>query len=87
MVQRPSLFFRVKYQGKKMSYKEYKIINVVEGGLGTVFLGASGIPMKKMEMALNQEAADGWQVVFQVIEQKRFLLFWKRESVVITLGR
>jgi hypothetical protein len=70
-----------------MSYKEYKVINVVEGGLGTVFLGASGIPMKKMELELNQEAADGWQLVFQVIEQKRFLLFWKRESVVITLGR
>lgn len=70
-----------------MSYKEYKIINVVEGGLGTVFLGASGIPIKKMEVTLNQEAAEGWQVVFQVVEQKRFLLFWKRESIVITLGR
>ncbi len=70
-----------------MTYKEYKVINVVEGGLGTIFLGASGIPMKKMEVTLNQEAASGWQLVFQVIEQKRFLLFWKRESVVITLGR
>jgi hypothetical protein len=70
-----------------MSYKEYKVINVVEGGLGKVFLGASGIPMKKMELELNKEAAEGWQLVFQVIEQKRFLLFWKRESVVITLAR
>ena len=70
-----------------MAYKEYKIIHVVEGGLGTIFLGASGVPIKKMETALNVEAAEGWNLVFQVIEQKRFLLFWKREAVIITLGR
>jgi hypothetical protein len=70
-----------------MAYKEYKVLYVVEGGLGTIFLGASGIPIKKMEAALNEVAADGWEVVFQVIEQKRFLLFWKREAVIITLAR
>lgn len=70
-----------------MAYKEYKVLHVVEGGLGTIFLGASGIPIKKMEVALNKEAADGWNVVFQIVEQKRFLLFWKREAVIITLGR
>jgi hypothetical protein len=70
-----------------MAYKEYKVLYIVEGGLGTIFLGASGIPIKKMEIALNKEAADGWSVVFQVIEQRRYLLFWKREAVIITLGR
>jgi hypothetical protein len=70
-----------------MAFREYKILHIVEGGLGTIFLGASGIPIKKMEVALNKEAADGWAVVFQVVEQKRFLLFWKREAVIITLGR
>jgi len=70
-----------------MAYKEYKVLYVVEGGLGTIFLGASGIPIKKMEAALNEAAADGWEVVFQIIEQKRFLLFWKREAVIITLAR
>mgnify|MGYP000873022481 CR=1 FL=1 len=70
-----------------MQYKEYKVIHVVEGGLGTIFLGASGIPIKKMETTLNKEAAQGWSVVFQLVEQKRFLLFWKREAVIITLGR
>ena len=70
-----------------MQYKEYKVVCVVEGGLGTVFLGASSIPIQKMEMALNKEGADGWAVVFQVVEKKRFLLFWKREAVIITFGR
>jgi hypothetical protein len=40
-----------------------------------------------METALNKEVAEGWQVVFQIVEQKRLLLFWKREAVIITLGR
>jgi hypothetical protein len=70
-----------------MTYKEYKVITVVEGGLGTIFLGSSAIPVKKMENILNKEAIDGWQVVFQILEQKRLLLFWKREAVIITLGR
>ncbi len=70
-----------------MAFKEYKVIHIVEGGLGTIFLGASGIPVKKMETTLNKEAAAGWELVFQVLEQKRFLLFWKREAVIITLGR
>ena len=70
-----------------MAFSEYKVINVIEGGLGTIFLGASSIPIAKMETAMNKEAAEGWQVVFQVVEKKRFLLFWKREAVIITFGR
>jgi len=70
-----------------MSFKEYKVIHIIEGGLGTIFLGASGIPIRKMEATLNEHAASGWQVVFQVIEKKRFLLFWQREAVIVTLGR
>ena len=31
-------------------------------------LGSSGLPTKKLEAVLNEEAAQGWQVVFQVLE-------------------
>tara|TARA_Y100001968_G_C18926342_1_gene512176 strand:+ start:258 stop:482 length:225 start_codon:yes stop_codon:yes gene_type:complete len=68
-------------------YQEYKVVHVVEGGCGTIFLGSSGLPLKKLEAVLNESAAEKWEVVFQVIEKKRFLLFWSREAVVITLGR
>jgi hypothetical protein len=68
-------------------YTQYKVKVIVEGGCGTLLLGASGLPVKKMEAELNQEAAEGWQVVFQVIEKKRFWLFWKREAIILTLGR
>ena len=70
-----------------MSYKEYKVLHVTEGGLGTIIFGASGIPIKQLEVTLNKEALDGWTLIFQVVEQKRFLLFWKREAVIITLAR
>lgn len=70
-----------------MEFNEYKVVTIVEGGFGTIFLGASGIPVKKMEETLNDEVVHGWQVVFQIIESKRFLLFWSREAVIITLGR
>jgi len=78
---------RGKYQEIPMNYKEFKVVHIVEGGCGTVLLGSSGIPIKKMEITLNELAADGWQVVFQVIERKRFMLFWVREAVIVTLGR
>ena len=68
-------------------YKEYKVLHIVEGACGTIFLGSSGLPIKKLEAVLNEEAAQGWEVVFQVIEQKRMLLFWQREAVVLTLAR
>lgn len=68
-------------------FKEYRVVHIAEGGCGTIFLGASGLPIRKVEAELNALAADGWQVVFQVLEQKRFWLFWQREAMIVTLGR
>lgn len=68
-------------------FKEYKMVHIAEGGCGTLLLGSSGLPLKKIEAELNRLAADGWQVVFQVLEMKRFWLFWQREAVIVTLGR
>ena len=70
-----------------MEFKEYKVIYITEGGCGTLLFGASGLPIQKLEAELNAHAADGWQLVFQTLENKRYLLFWKREAVIITLGR
>lgn len=70
-----------------MQFDEYKVIHVAEGGCGTILLGSSGIPTKKLEKVLNDEAAEGWQVAFQIVENKRFLFLWTREAVIVTLGR
>ncbi len=71
-----------------MKYSRYKVIEISENSLGIILTGASKLPLKKMQDTLNMEVyKEGWQVVFQVIESKRFLLFWQKESVVITLGK
>ena len=67
--------------------KEYKIEVVVEGALGTLFLGASKLPVAKMEEVMNRYGAQGWELEFMVVEQKRLMLFWQREAAVITFSR
>ncbi len=68
-------------------FKEYKMVEIAEGGCSTILLGSSKLPIQKIEQELNRYSKEGWQVVFQVIESKRFLLFWSRESLIVTLGR
>ena len=70
-----------------MGFDEYKVVHVGEGGCGTILLGASGLPIQKLEQILNDAATEGWQVAFQVVESKRFLWFWTREAIILTLGR
>jgi len=70
-----------------MSYSQYEVIEVSESGFSTLLFGGARLPLAKIEGALNNYASEGWSVVFQVIEQKRFLLFWTRESLVITFGK
>jgi hypothetical protein len=67
--------------------KEFKIEIIKEGALGTILLGASSLPIKKMETVLNQYGQNGWDVSFQLIEQRRLFLFWQRESAIITFSR
>ena len=74
-------------QAVQSSFSEYKVVLITEGGCGTLLLGSAGLPVKKMEATINQHASKGWQVVFQIVENKRFLLFWTREAVIITFGR
>ena len=67
--------------------KEYKVEVIKEGVLSSLFLGASKMPIKKMEAVMNKYGNEGWEVSFQVIEQHRLFLFWTREAVVITFVR
>ena len=68
-------------------YKEYKIVQFTEGGCGTIFFSSSGLPIKKIENEINKMASEEWQMVFMVLEQKRFWLFWTREAAIVTFGR
>lgn len=70
-----------------MPKKEYKVLVVKEGAVGTLFLGASKLPIKKIEETLNMYGREGWGLDFMVIEQHRMFLFWQREAAIITLSR
>ena len=67
--------------------KEYKVEIIKEGALGTILLGSSKLPLKKMEEVMNKYGENGWEIAFQLIEKHRMLLFWSREAVIITFSR
>ena len=67
--------------------KEFKVEIIKEGALGTIFLGSSKLPFKKMDSVMNQYGEQGWDVSFQLIERYRMLFFWSREVVIITFSR
>lgn len=67
--------------------QQYKVELVTEGGCGTLLLGSSSLPVAQMEAVMNRFAAQGWRVHFMLVEQRRFMLFWKRETAVITFVR
>lgn len=65
----------------------YSVELVREGVLGTLFFGASKVNEQKLEKILNKKASEGWVMKFMVIESRRLLLFWSRETVIITFER
>lgn len=68
-------------------FKEYKVIRITENGCSTVLLGVATLPIDTIQQRINDEARNGWQVVFQIIERTRYLLFWKRETMIVTFER
>jgi hypothetical protein len=65
----------------------YKVVEVKENALSSLFLGASRMPIQKMEEAMNEYGKMGWEMVFMVIEQQRLLFFWTREVAVLTFTK
>jgi hypothetical protein len=67
--------------------KHYKVIKIAEGGCSTVLFGAAPLKPELIEENLNREATQGWKVIFQIIERSRYLLFWSRETMIVTLEK
>ena len=70
-----------------MATKEYKIEIVEEGGCSTFLLGSARFPKRKFQRLCNKMSQDGWEVVFQVMESRRFLLFFNKEACIVTFAR
>ncbi|WP_341503145.1 DUF4177 domain-containing protein [Gallaecimonas sp. GXIMD4217] len=67
--------------------KEYKAVIYQEGMLGSLFLGQSKIDPERFSEFLNENARQGWRVVTMEKDQRRMLLFWKREAYVVLMER
>ena len=67
--------------------KEFKVEVVSESALSTLFLGSAKMPIKKIESVMNENGLQGWEVVFQIVENRRMFLFFNREAMVITFAR
>ena len=66
---------------------EYRVEVIMEGGIGTVLAGSSKLSINKLNNLLYRYGRDGWRMDFMLLEQRRMLLLWKREAVIITFSR
>lgn len=67
--------------------KEYKIVIYQESAFGSFLLWQSKIDPLKLTDFLNEHAKEGYRVVTMERENRRMLLFFSREAMVITLER
>ena len=65
----------------------YSVEQYSEGAIGTILLGGSKFNPAKLSNMINAQAAQGYRMIFQVKEERRMLLFWKRESIIMTFEK
>jgi len=65
----------------------YEVRLVSQGVLGTLLLGRSRIRAEAVSGVLNEMGSRGYRNTFQVLESRRFLIFWQRETLIITFER
>ncbi|MBP5399311.1 MAG: DUF4177 domain-containing protein [Alphaproteobacteria bacterium] len=67
--------------------KEYKIFLYSENVFASIFFNGGKVDPVKLTQALNQQAAQGWEVKTLQRENRRTLLFFSREAFVFVLER
>lgn len=66
---------------------EYHVEVVMEGALGAFFLGESKVKPSTLIKVMNRCGADGWELKTMVVEQRRMLLLWNRDAVIMSFAR
>lgn len=66
---------------------EYKVAIYREGMLGSLFLGQSKVDPLKFTEFLNENGAEGWEVISMEKEIRRMLIFFSREAFICIMKR
>lgn len=66
---------------------EYKVVIYQESGLSSFFFGEAKVDPVRFSAFLNKNAQEGWRAVTMQKDQRRMLLFWKREAYVVIMER
>jgi len=66
--------------------KQYHVTTIQETALSAIF-GRAALPTHDMQNLMNRLAADGWILKSVVIETRRILFFWHRQTAIITFER
>jgi hypothetical protein len=66
---------------------EYRVIDVADGSMSSVFLGEGRIETEVLQAYLNAMAAEGWRMVFMANVLQRHLVVSDRETLMITFER
>lgn len=66
---------------------EYKVVSYREPILSALFFAASNVDEERFTEFLNEYAREGWRVVAMEREQRRTMLYAKRESFIVILER
>ncbi len=67
--------------------KEYKIFLYSENVWASIFFNGGKVNPVKLSEALNNQAAEGWEVKALQRENRRTFLFFSREAFVFVLER
>lgn len=67
--------------------KEYRTAVIAESGLMNIIFGESKLPVEKMQALMNHYGSHGWRLAFQLVEERRYLVLFKKEVVVLTFER
>lgn len=66
---------------------EYKVIDVADGSVSSLFLGEGRIETGVLEAYINAMASEGWRLVFMEKVMQRHMVVAERETLMITFER
>lgn len=67
--------------------EQYKVVIYQEPILSSLFFWSAKIDPIKFGDLLNENAKDGWIVQTMSKENRRIMLFWKREAQVVIMKK